>query len=219
MLGAGDGLKGCASRTGKRRLWPLTSSPAPGVSADMPLRPGLCSPLAVTFLMGRKVTFQTGPTPAVADALNLWSCHSSRSACLRPTTASRCRPLWPTKSLRGAGQNVQGEESPWDFSHGLPIVRLPGCSLRRTRATSAIRRDGESGFAIPPYASHTRHGTGQTLSVGLPSFLALPHPRWPAAARPTPKPGDRARRLIGTRPNAFPSTHRRRSLCMRGHEC
>jgi hypothetical protein len=29
MLGAGDGLKGCASRTGKRRLRPLTPSPAP----------------------------------------------------------------------------------------------------------------------------------------------------------------------------------------------
>jgi hypothetical protein len=41
MLGEGDGLKGCASRTGKRRLRPLTPPPSPSVSADMPLRPGL----------------------------------------------------------------------------------------------------------------------------------------------------------------------------------
>jgi len=29
VLGTGDGLKGCASRTGKRRLRPLTPSPVP----------------------------------------------------------------------------------------------------------------------------------------------------------------------------------------------
>ena len=29
MLGEGDGLKGCAARTGKRRLRPLTPSPSP----------------------------------------------------------------------------------------------------------------------------------------------------------------------------------------------
>jgi hypothetical protein len=31
VLGLGDGLKGCAARTGKRRLWPLTPPPRPSV--------------------------------------------------------------------------------------------------------------------------------------------------------------------------------------------
>jgi hypothetical protein len=31
VLGPGDGLKGCAARTGKRRLWPLTPPPRPSV--------------------------------------------------------------------------------------------------------------------------------------------------------------------------------------------
>jgi hypothetical protein len=31
MLGENDGLKGCAERTGERRLRPLTPSPSPSV--------------------------------------------------------------------------------------------------------------------------------------------------------------------------------------------
>ena len=57
MLGTGDGLKGCASRTGKRRLRPLTPSPAPNRGPTCHVALALSAAEGCHFYFARRVTF------------------------------------------------------------------------------------------------------------------------------------------------------------------